>query len=471
MLGWLIAFIQLLGLVTAARAIMEARTAQGAVAWAVALVSFPYVAVPLFWIFGKSRFRDYVIARKMDLIEASPASRGTYAALAERGLLVRTEYTRRLPFERLVKLPFTTGNDAQLLIDGPQTFASMFAGISQARDYVLVQTYVLRDDELGRSLKACLLERASCGIRVYVLYDELGSYGLPRAYLDELRAGGVAVRAFHTIRPRVNPFHVNFRNHRKIVVVDGRVAWVGGLNVGDEYMGRHPKLGRWRDTHLRVEGPVVQCVQVAFVEDWHWSAGELLDLNWDPRPAANGARRAILCLHSGPADELETCTLFFIAAIAEAKSRLWIASPYFVPDEQFITALQLAALRGVEVRILIPERSNHPLVSLSGWSYMEELEKAGIRVYRYHEGFMHQKVTLIDENWCTVGTANFDNRSFRLNFEITMAVADREFAQQVRAMVEEDFARARRVTTDDLRARSFAFRFAVRAARLAAPVQ
>ena len=157
-------------------------------------------------------------------------------------------------------------------------------------------------------------------------------------------------------------------------------------------------------------------------------------------------------------------------AIMEARTAQG-AVAWAVALVSFITALQLAALRGVEVRILIPERSNHPLVSLSGWSYMEELEKAGIRVYRYHEGFMHQKVTLIDENWCTVGTANFDNRSFRLNFEITMAVADREFAQQVRAMLEEDFARARRVTTDDLRARSFAFRFAVRAARLAAPVQ
>src|SRR5712664_3785491 len=153
-------------------------------------------------------------------------------------------------------------------------------------------------------------------------------------------------------------FHINFRNHRKIVIVDGRAAWVGGLNVGDEYLGRDARIGYWRDTQLRVEGPVVQCVQVAFVEDWHWATGELLDLDWDPRPAASGARRPILCLPSGPADELETCTPFFIAAITEAKSRLWIASPYFVPDEQFVTALQLAALRGVEVRILIPERSN-----------------------------------------------------------------------------------------------------------------
>jgi cardiolipin synthase A/B len=471
MLGLLIALTQLLGLITAARAVMEVRTAQGATAWAIALISFPYLALPLYWVFGKGKFHGYVSARRADLLEASPLAREIHAALVERGLLVRTEYTRALPFERLAKLPFTTGNDAHLLIDGKATFDSIFAGIGTAREYVLVQFYIIRDDEAGRELKTRLLERARAGVSVHVLYDEIGSYELPRAYVNEMRASGISVRAFHAIGPGVNRFHINFRNHRKIVVVDGRAAWVGGLNVGDEYLGRDPRIGYWRDTQLRVEGPVVQCVQVAFVEDWHWAAGELLNLNWDPRPAASGARRHILCLPSGPADELETCTLFFIAAIAEAKSRLWIASPYFVPDEQFVTALQLAALRGVEVRILMPERSNHPLVNLSGWSYIEELEKAGIAIYRHQHGFMHQKVTLIDDEYCTVGTANFDNRSFRLNFEITMAVADRELAAQVRAMLENDFAHARRVTAAEFHSRSLAFRFAVRAARLSAPVQ
>jgi cardiolipin synthase len=222
---------------------------------------------------------------------------------------------------------------------------------------------------------------------------------------------------------------------------------------------------------VRVEGPVVQTVQVSFLEDWHWATGEILTLNWDPRPAASGARRAILCLPSGPADELESCTLFFIAAINRATSRLWIASPYFVPDEQFITALQLAALRGVEVRILFPERSDNLLVGFSNWSYLDELEKVGITVYRYQPGFMHQKVTLIDDDYCTIGTANFDNRSFRLNFEVTIGIADREFSTRVRRMLENDFAQSQRITAADLRSRSLPFRFAVRAARLAAPVQ
>jgi cardiolipin synthase len=392
MLGWLIALTQLLGILSAIRAIMQARTAQGAVAWAVALIAFPYVALPLFWIFGESKFQGYVIARRRNLAQANPIAKEAYRLLTERNLLASTEYAGALPFERLAKLPFTTGNDAELLIDGDATFASIFAGIERARHYVLVQFYILRDDEIGRALQERLLERARNGVRVYVLYDEIGSHDLSRSCIKRMRAGGITVQSFHTVGGRANRFQINFRNHRKIVVVDGHTAWVGGLNVGDEYLGRDPAIGYWRDTHLRVEGPVVQTVQVSFLEDWHWATGEILTLNWDPRPAASGARRAILCLPSGPADELETCTLFFIAAINQATSRLWIASPYFVPDEQFITALQLAALRGVEVRILFPERSDNPLINLSNWSYLDEMEKVGIAVYRYRRGFMHQKV-------------------------------------------------------------------------------
>ncbi len=464
-----VALIHLLGALSAIRAVMDTRTPQGAIAWVVALIGFPYLALPMFWIFGGRRFVGYVIERRSALSEANPIARGAHQALADSGLLVTTEANWELPFGRLSKLPFTTGNDVELLIDGDATFASLLAGIARAREYVLVQFFIFRNDRIGRQMQDVLLERARAGVRVYVLYDRVGCYDLPRRYMQRLRDGGVEVRAFRTVG--AYRFQVNFRNHRKIVVVDGREGWVGGLNVGDEYLGRDPKAGFWRDTDVRVDGPVVQAVQVAFLEDWHWASGHLLSLDWTPRPSPGGARRAVLALPSGPADDLETCTLFFIDAINAARSRLWIATPYFVPDEQFITAVQLAALRGVAVRILVPKTNNHILVGLSIWSYLDELEAVGVEFWQYARGFMHQKVTLIDDAACTIGTANFDNRSFRLNFEITMAIADREFTSRVRAMLEADFAASERITAADLRARSFAFRFAVRAARLASPVQ
>ena len=308
------------------------------------------------------------------------------------------------------------------------------------------------------------------GVRCTRLYDESASTAHARASRPVARRRDRHA-AFHVLGKGPSRLHLNFRNHRKIVIVDGRHAWMGGINVGDEYLGLDPRIGAWRDTHLCVEGPVVQCAQVAFVEDWHWAAGETLShLQWRPLPAAAGLC-PVLCLPSGPADELETCTLFFVAAINRARSRLWIASPYFVPDEVLITALQLAALRGVDVRVLLPGRSDNPLVSLSSWSYIEALEQAGVAMYRYQGGFMHQKVTLVDDDGCTVGTANFDNRSFRLNFEITMAVIDRGLAARAQAMLENDFMQSRRIRVADLRARSLALRFAVRLARLSAPVQ
>jgi cardiolipin synthase len=235
-------------------------------------------------------------------------------------------------------------------------------------------------------------------------------------------------------------------------------------------MGCDPKFGSWRDTHLRLSGPVVPSVQLAFVEDWHWASGETPSLKWEPRSAPSGASLPVLCLPSGPADTLETCTLFFIDLINRAEKRLWIASPYFVPDEQFITALKLAALRGVDVKVLIPDKTDNQLVQFTGWSYLEELEAAGIQMWRHQKGFMHQKVIVVDDR-CTIGTANFDNRSFRLNFEITMEIADPLFTAKVVAMLENDFADARRSKAAELESQGFWFRFAARACRLLAPVQ
>ena len=461
----------LAGALTSVHAIMEVRTAQGAIAWAVCLNTFPYVAVPAYWILGRSKFHGYVTVRRQGLARVQPVVNQFVTTLVQKHLTALPGQERPLLVERLAKLPFTLGNDAELLVNGDATFKSIFSGIARATNYVLVQFYIIHDDGVGRELKARLLERARANVRCCLLYDEIGSK-LPRAYVEELTAAGVPVLPFNSTKGNANRFQLNFRNHRKIVVVDGLEAWVGGLNMGDEYKGLDPKIGFWRDTHLRVAGPVAQCVQVAFVEDWHWASGKLLGgLNWNPQPAPSGASRAMLCLPSGPADPLETCTLFFLNVINQAKKRLWIASPYFVPDEQFISALQLAALRGVDVRILVPDKSDNALVQLSAWSYLADVEKTGIKVLRYTKGFMHHKVVLVDDEYCTVGTANFDNRSFRLNFEITMAFADTNFAGQVAAMLENDFAQSRPMRGDELARRNFWYRFAVRAARLSAPVQ
>ena len=466
----ILASCHLLGALTSIHAILHVRTSQGAVAWAVSLNTFPYIAVPAYWVFGRSNFAGYVVLRRRAEAEAHGQERGLAPALHALRLPPEEEPPSARLLLKLAKLPATHGNHTELLIDGEATFRAIFESIAQARDYVLVQFYIIHDDALGRRLKDALIERARAGVRCYVLYDEIGSHDLPDSYLAELRAAGVDIRPFNTRQGKANRFQINFRNHRKIVVVDGRTAFVGGHNVGDEYLGANPKIGAWRDTHVKVQGPVVQCVQVAWVEDWNWAAGSRPELNWKPELAPGGADGLAFCLPTGPADEFETCTLFFLHAIHAAKKRVWIASPYFVPDEQFISALQLAALRGVDVRILLPEKADQQLVYLSSFTFLPELEKAGVQTWRYQAGFLHEKAILVDD-YCGVGTANFDNRSFRLNFEITLLFAEPATVHAAEQMFAADFARSTRATAADFTERSWWFRFAARTSRLMAPVQ
>ncbi|MFO0788968.1 MAG: cardiolipin synthase [Pirellulales bacterium] len=458
-----------LGVMTAVHAVMTARTSQGAIAWALLLMLFPYLALPAYGLFGRGKFQGYVKARRAGDSQIDHIARALEKKM--RLFRVRDEEfdPKYVALEELAEMPFTSHNDATLLVDGHEAFPSMFAGIEAAETYVIVQFYIIRDDELGKQLKEILVRKAREGVAVYLLYDEIGSYYLTRQYKRDLAEAGALVLPFRTSRGLRNRFQINFRNHRKIVIVDGKVAWVGGLNVGDEYVGRDPHFGPWRDTHVEVRGPVVQAIQFAFLEDWYWATGSVPELDWTPNPAPNDNETA-LCLGSDPSDMIETCGLFFLHAINSARQRLWIATPYFVPDSALISALQLAALRGVDVRIMLPETPDHKLVYLAAFSYVAEAEPCGVKFYRYMPGFMHHKVLLVDDDLAAVGTANFDNRSIRLNFEMMLIFADRNFATEVSQMLKRDFERCQPAKPEDIASRPFYFHFAVRLARLMAPI-
>jgi cardiolipin synthase len=236
---------------------MSTRTAPGAIAWAVSLNTFPYIAVPAYWIFGRNKFQGYVTARQLveeELVRVAPETR----AHVEEFMVSHEELTPGLRMvDTLTDMPFTTGNDVELLIDGDTTFKSILEGIEAASEYVLFQFYIIKDDEIGSEIKDLLIRKAGEGVRVLFLYDEIGSSKLSREYREELQRAGVEVSAFNTTQGHRNRFQLNFRNHRKIVVVDGHEAWIGGHNVGDEYLGKDPKFGHWRDTHVRLEGPAV----------------------------------------------------------------------------------------------------------------------------------------------------------------------------------------------------------------------
>jgi len=451
------------------RAVMTARTPQGALAWVGALITVPLFAVPLYWVFGRSRFHGYVRARR----HHARGHRGLVNAfspyVSRYDVDVPEQFDGGRVLEALAHLPYTRGNLPTLLIDGEATFEAIFEVIDGAKEYILSQFFIVNDDEIGREYKDRLIRQAQAGRRVYFLYDELGSKRMTRRYLRDLRDGGVFVSGMKTTRGLTNRFQVNFRNHRKIVAADGRVAITGGQNVGDEYLDRHPKLTPWRDTSIRVEGPEALAMQLVFVEDWHWATRKVPQLVWEPRGCPNGDC-TVFTLPSGPADEYETCELFFRHAISSARRRVWIATPYFVPDEGTIGALKLAAMRGIDVRILIPGLPDKPFIKLAAMSYVEEVARAGIAMYEYQKGFMHQKVMLVDDAISTVGTANFDNRSFRLNFEISIITVDEAFAADMEAMLERDFSNSRCLTAEDVAGRSHAFKASARVARLFSPV-
>lgn len=472
-LGYLMAVLQLLGLAAAGHAVLTVRTSQGAIAWAMALVFMPLLTLLPYLVFGRSRFDAYIRARR----EANAEMHRVMSSLdwrpwVDEALAVsESPAAARLlgPFTHLADMPSLASNHAELLVDGEATFAAILAAIGGAREVVMVQFFILREDGLGHRLQRALMERARAGVAVHLLYDAIGSRALSRGFLAALRDAGVQVHAFAARGGLLSRFQLNFRNHRKIVVVDGQVGFVGGLNVGDEYLGRLPPLSPWRDTHLRLHGPVVACLQEVFAEDWYWATRRLPPLRVPaPWPGPDGMVCQALC--SGPADAAETASLCFVQAINSARRRIWLTSPYFVPDEAVSAALRLAVARGVEVRLLLPARPDHRIVYAASTLYARGAAQAGVAVYRYQPGFLHQKVLLVDDSLAAVGSANLDNRSFRLNFEVMVLVADGGFADRVARMLEHDFAQALPLDPAGGPEPNRLHRLGMRVARLVAPV-
>lgn len=462
-----IVLLYLLGIVHIVHALMTVRTAQGTIAWMVSLIAAPWVAVPLYWIAGRSRFSGYVRARRGEDAELRKLAEDMHRRLRHYEIKREDAFGRAAQF--LGGLPYTRGNELMLLIDGEETFEALFTAIRSAERYLLVNFFIVKNDRVGKRFKEALVARARAGVKIYFLFDEIGSHKLSRSYLKEMEDAGISCRAFGSNRFWWSRFQINFRNHRKILVVDGKDAFIGGINVGDEYLGRDQRYGAWRDTHLRLRGPSVQAIQLVFIEDWNWAADEIPDLDWSGQ--AETADQIAAIIPTGPADPADSWQLVVAEAANTARERLWIATPYFVPDGGVLTALQAAAIRGADVRILIPEKADHLLVWLSAFTYFEQTIPFGVKIYRYNRGFLHQKVMLVDDQLACVGTANLDNRSFRLNFEISGLSPDPAFVEEVAHMLEIDFQHSDPVKVTDFTERHFGFRLACRAARLMAPVQ
>jgi len=446
-------------------------------AWILALIFLPGVGATLFLLFGRDRIRlparwkrdaDRALALRREAALSIPA-----ATDSERTLAPVPDPAVRELFRvgaALAGAEPTGGNEVHVLVDGEATYDAIGAAIDAARMHVHAEYYLIRDDATARWFLDRLVAAARRGVRVRLLCDGYGSFWLGRRILRPLREAGAEIAFFLPARLLLlQP--MNLRNHRKIVVVDDTTAFTGGINIGDEYRGKH---GPWRDTHIRVRGPAVDALAHVFAEDWHFATRREIPVSPGGRDRAEtGGNALVAIVRSGPdiqGSPRETVHRLFFSAITLARRRVYITTPYFIPDRSILVALQTAALRGVDVRLLFPSRSNHRVVFQAGRSFYEELLEAGVKIYEYGPGMIHAKTMVVDGSVGLVGSANMDLRSFRLNFEVHALVRDGETASLLESGFEADIARSEQIVLALFRSRSWTLRVVEGAARLLSPL-
>lgn len=454
---------------------LEKRSPLSTLAWIFGLALLPVVGLVVWYLLGPLRLRRKR-SKRASAQRRIRASLGAlpYLAASARGAL----QTRGAPVERQLmalalnsaEAPLTPGNDVRILRNGGETYGAMEADIRAARHHVHLQSYIFADDEVGRRFRALLLERARSGVQVRLLTDAVGSWRLTGAFLAPLVEAGVEIGFFNPVSfARFRPA-LNFRNHRKIVVCDGATGYVGGLNVAREYAGLDPAVGLWRDTHARLRGPAVQGLQLLFLEDWNFATGRSVtapEFFAAEEPAGDAL---VQIVGSGPDRDWSPAQQIFFSSITSARDRVRLTTPYFVPDESVLTALATAALRGVDVDVLVPRRGDSRVVGAAGRSYYDELLRAGVRIHEYLPGMLHAKTLVVDDRFAIVGSANVDCRSFSLNYEVFAMLYGPVPAGRLSGMFEEDLRLSREVTVESRTGLPLRQRLAESSARLLSPL-
>lgn len=426
--------------------ILERRSPVATLAWVMALAWIPVLGIPLYLLFGPRRLRRKKLRYRRSSSSVVEASQG-WRERTDEGL-PRTQPAGN--GSQLVRLAENTRQSApsrahriDLLLGGDACYEAIERAIAEARHHVHLEYYIWEPDRVGTRFRDLLCERAHRGVKVRLLVDDFGSARFGRRFARPLEKSGAKVAWFNPISlARLRPDLVNFRTHRKIVVCDGRIGFTGGINICDEHSEAVAGDRAWRDTHLRIEGAPVVDLQSAFFEDWHFATGGApCTRDYFPERDAQATGPWVQILASGPDGDSYAIEKFCFAAITGAQRRVLVTTPYFVPNEPLLLALTTAAQRGVDVQILVPQRSDSRLVTAAARSYFEELVRVGVRVHEYASSMLHAK-TLVADDVALVGTANMDNRSFRLNFEVAGAIFDTSFADRLAETFQADLQRA-----------------------------
>lgn len=442
----------------------ENRNPVKSLAWITVLLTLPGIGILLYLFFGRSIKNTRMISRRnkrrLRQSEAANESSADLSALSD------SERQQVDMGRALTGAVFHTGNSVEVFNDGESKFRSLLADIESAQSYIHLQYYIIADDSTGTQLADALLRKAAEGVKVRVIYDHIGSFGTSNAFFRRLREGGVETHPFFRVTFPLLATRINWRNHRKICVIDGRVGYIGGMNIADRYLTGGP-FNKWRDTHLRITGPAVVALQYSFAVDWSFMGNPLITESVDMTPRGDASMQM---LRSGPTSEWSNVEFMMLKAIGNARKRVYIQTPYFLPTEGMLRALQTAAFARVDVRVMIPARSDSRILTYASGSYIMECLRAGIKIYLYEAGMIHSKTMIVDDTFSGVGSANIDFRSFEHNFEATMFIYSADINSQLRRQFLADQRESTRIREADWRHRPITQKAFESVTRLLSPI-
>ncbi len=446
----------------------ENRNPIRSLAWVIALLALPVAGVVFYLFFGRSLKGKHMISRHnkrklLHLVASRSVELDSLDLSPDACQLVKLAHS-------LTHAPLTVNNSVEIFIDGTHKFRSLIRDLEEARETIYVQYYIFSDDSLGRQISDLLIRKASEGVAVKVIYDHVGSFSSSNKFFRRMQRGGVDTHPFFRVTFPQLANRINWRNHRKIVVIDNRIAYIGGMNIADRYVKGMKDGSEWRDTHFRLQGDIVQSLIFSFAVDWYFlkSPDMSLRLKVPRNPLRNDC--AMQLVTSGPVDSWHNLAKCFLKAISMAKKSIYIQTPYFLPTDTLLNALEAAALAKVDVRIMIPSRSDSKLLQLATYSYVTRCLKAGIKVYRYRPGMLHAKAMTIDHTFCTAGSTNFDFRSFENNFEANLLIYDAEVNARMRDIFFADLKQCDKLKYSQWKSRPLPQRMLESLIRLFAPI-
>lgn len=439
--------------------ILENRLPVKTISWILVLLLLPVLGIILYLFFGIDYRKRKLFSRKelKDLRRLERFSRVQLKYFPDDSFFDDPDVLAKKNIMTLLlnnnKALLSKHNHVEILNNGKPTFESIIESMENAREHIHLEYYIYSDDKVGNRIKEVLIRKVLKGVQVRFIYDAVGSWGLSRKFIRDLRKAGVEVYPFHPVKFPLLASKINYRNHRKIVVVDGKVGYVGGVNIADRYAEGHPKIGFWRDTHLKLQGDAVHSLQAVFLTDWFFSSKKIVQGNIYFPKHEIAENHLVQIAASGPDSDWASIMQAYFTAIATAKDHVYISTPYFIPNESIVTALKSAAMSGVDVRIILPSRSDVGIYLWSSHSYVEKLLESGVKVYFYEKGLNHGKVMMVDSVFSTVGTANMDVRSFDQNFEINALIYDKEITKKLEADFHEDLNDSKYISLSEFKKR------------------